>query len=117
MLSHLFETEGDQIGYLYDSGDKLIEYRAKKKPEILNLPNYNAFGKLPALLDADAFALAQASQRLNAALSPTNSILIGSNTLRENDDGAQLKKVQSIIQDWDTKTPPVLGRDTVVRKR
>ncbi|EGO25054.1 hypothetical protein SERLADRAFT_408783 [Serpula lacrymans var. lacrymans S7.9] len=88
---------------------------AKKKPEILNLPNYNAFGKLPALLDADAFALAQASQRLNAALSPTNSILIGSNTLRENDDGAQLKKVQSIIQDWDTKTPPVLGRDTVVR--
>jgi hypothetical protein len=55
----------------------LITPRAEKKHEILDCPNYKAFGKPPALFDPDKFDLAAVKERVAAALSSSNSVRSG----------------------------------------
>ncbi|KAH9481335.1 hypothetical protein JR316_0005857 [Psilocybe cubensis] len=101
-LAHLFGKAGDQIGYLYDYGDKwyhrieivkiipqeessgsveVIEGKGmcpgEMKREILATPNYNSFGKPPSLVDPAVFDLDAAKARVAEALSSTTSVRSG----------------------------------------
>ncbi|KAF7424461.1 hypothetical protein PC9H_009768 [Pleurotus ostreatus] len=78
-----------------------------KKREILDSPNYEGFGKPPALFDVTHFDINAAHEGLSAALASTNSVRSGAKTYTMplhpdamNTNIDQLKKGQSMVRDF-----------------
>ncbi|KAJ8692588.1 hypothetical protein PTI98_009886 [Pleurotus ostreatus] len=99
-MLHVFQVRGrvnaaDYVG------------KQAKKREILDSPNYEGFGKPPALFDVTHFDINAAHEGLSAALASTNSVRSGAKTYTMplhpdamNTNIDQLKKGQSMVRDF-----------------
>ncbi|KDQ24707.1 hypothetical protein PLEOSDRAFT_170308 [Pleurotus ostreatus PC15] len=118
--AHVFGKEGDKIGICTTLGINVphvsvrgrvnaADYVGKqaKKRETLDSPNYEGFGKPPALFDVTHFDINAAHEGLSAALASTNSVRSGAKTYTMplhpdamNTNIDQLKKGQSMVRDF-----------------
>ncbi|KAF9524876.1 hypothetical protein CPB83DRAFT_897543 [Crepidotus variabilis] len=96
----------------YEKGTVTQKY--KKKKEILETPNYKAFGKPPSQFDPFGFDIQAARDRLAEALGTTNSVRSGAKQFSmpiapgaqnsmEQRDSKWLKKGQKIVTNYDDK--------------